>query len=208
MSIRQTKVLASLLTMIIFLIVISSAVKAESIPIVELPVTVTLKSTPLPDYEVCDYTIILEADNPDFPMPDGSVDGMYKLIITGEATVKLPEIRFNSVGIYTYTIYQLKPGSDEVVGYDETKYNLVVYVTNAENGSGLETTVLLYLLGQTEKLDAVIFSPPVVKESIVDPEPPKTSDDTVIWPYLALFSSGAAMLFILGVTKKKGKYED
>jgi len=68
--------------------------------------------------------------------------------------------------------------------------------------------VLLYLLGQTEKLDAVIFSPPVVKESIVDPEPPKTSDDTVIWPYLALFSSGAAMLFILGVTKKKGKYED
>ncbi|NMB03854.1 MAG: Cna B-type domain-containing protein [Tissierellia bacterium] len=107
----------------------------------------------------------MKSDNPDYPMPAGSVDGVYSMIITGANTVKLPEIKYSSLGVYTYTIYQ-EPGSNKLASYDDTRYNLVVYVTNAEDGSGLETTVILYKLGETEKYDGVVFENEYEKETI------------------------------------------
>lgn len=151
--------------------------------------------------------------------------------------------------------------------YDSTRYQLVVYVTNAQGGSGLETTVLLYLVGEEGKLDEVIFdnrydrpsipeepetpkppmrpddTPPVdeeveieepipedvpvpeepVEEEEIDepiptdspkspptdkPDVPKTGDDTVVWPYIGLFISGAAMLILLGFTIKKNQINE
>jgi hypothetical protein len=108
-------------------------------------------------------------------------------------------------------------------------------VTNSELGDGLDVTVILYLLGETDKFEEVVFNneyeaedlpplpetgedpeerPPLPDTGTDPPEPtdrprlPQTSDDTKIWPYVGLFISGAAMIFLMGMTIKKKKLEE
>lgn len=214
MKIKHAKNLIVLLAFTIILSAFSPSVFAEEALSFQLPVTVTVSGTPpTTDYE---YIIILEADNPDYPMPEASKGGKYHLSMPGDSTSKFPKIEFDSLGIYTYKIYQ-SAETDESYGHDDRVYSLVIYVTNAEDGSGLETTVILYLIGQTEKLDQVVFEP-VAKKSPTPKTPeepevpttpkeldhqPKTSDDTELMPYLLLLISGIALLFIFARTKKK-----
>jgi pilin isopeptide linkage protein len=232
---RFSKVLVILLVLIMGLTIMAPAahaVVAPEAPKIEIPVSVILSGEPPADDE--DYEIVLEPDNPDYPMPEGSEDGVFTMIITGEDTGFLPEIAFSSLGVYTYTIQQT-PGSNELATYDDSIYNLVVYVTNAEGGSGLVTTVNLYLLGETDKFEEVVFNneyeaedlpplpetgedpeerPPLPDTGTDPPEPtdrprlPQTSDDTRIWPYVGLFISGAAMILLLGMTIKKRNMEE
>lgn len=214
---KYSKIIMTLLIFTMSLTLLAPVAFAEGEPSIEIPVTVKLSGWPPTDDE--DYKIVLKSDNPDYPMPAGNVDGVYSMIITGANTVKLPEIKYSSLGVYTYTIYQ-EPGSNKLASYDDTRYNLVVYVTNAEDGSGLETTVILYKLGETEKYDGVVFEneyekekepPPPVKPDPPKPEkpkPPQTSDDTAILPYIGLFISGAAIVLFLGFTVKKREIED
>lgn len=171
----------------------------------EIPVTVSLSGA-LPTVDE-DYEIILKADNPANPMPTGSVLGTFSMLITGANTVKMPEIKFSSLGIYTYTIFQ-KAGTNELGTYDSGVYHLSVYVTNAENGSGFETTILLNKLGDTKKLDEIVFHNKYDPKPAPAPAPqqPKTDDETVIWPYIGLFISGAGILLILGLTLKRQRY--
>ncbi len=110
-------------------------------PGISIPVTVSISgSRPRPAE---DYTIKLQADNIAYPMPEGSVDGVYTMTITGADTKNLPTITYNRVGIYTYTIYQVA-GTSRRCTYDDRVCLLTVYITNAEDGSGLEATAVLY----------------------------------------------------------------
>lgn len=199
---KHPKILMMLLILTMFLMVFPTSIFAEETPSVEVPVTVRVDGTAPEDSEI--YTVVFEADNPDYPMPAASEDGVYNLTITGEDTVAFPEIKFSQRGIYTYTIYQ-SPGTNELASYDETMYNLVVYVTNAQDVTGLETTVLLYLVGEVEKLDEILF---VNEYEEVIPPIPRTSDDTVIWPYVGLFILGLSLLVLLRVTARKGEVEE
>ncbi|NLW52834.1 MAG: hypothetical protein GXY87_05680 [Tissierellia bacterium] len=148
-------------------------ISASSLPSLKLPVTVKLSGRPPTEDE--DYTIVLKADNPEYPMPEGSVDESYNMTIQGEGSKELPEINFSSVGVYTYTISQLA-GVNELASYDDKVYNLVVFVTNAKNGSGLEITVNLYLLGEKEKQDELLFLNNYEKEPSQEVEIPEPED--------------------------------
>lgn len=138
----------SLFAPMVFAVAMPTEVEASGIP-----VRISLGGS-APKMEE-DYKIVLKADDPDYPMPTGSVDALFTMNIAGENSRKLPSIKFSSIGIYTYTISQ-KAGVNELASYDETLYNLVIYVTNAEVG-GLETTILLYKTGDTKKFDEALF---------------------------------------------------
>lgn len=225
MKIRYAKNLTVLLVFTLLLSVFSPSVFAEEAPGFELPVTVSLSGTPPTTNN--EYIIILEAENIDYPMPEESVDGKYQLSMEENSTSKFPEMNFTSLGVYTYKIYQ-SSDTDKSYGYDDRVYSLVVYVTNAEDGSGLENTVILYLTGQTEKLDQVIFQPEVPQDPVGPEKPevpqtpedpdipkataevdqPKTGDDTDFMFYLLLLASGIALLLVYARTKKKKEIED
>ena len=173
MRIIDSKKIAKLLIFTIFLLAFSPAIFAEKAPGFKLPVRV--KSSGLPPTNAEDYRIILEADSPHYPMPKGSENSRYTLVITGEGLAEFPELNFPSRGIYTYTIYQIS-GTNRLGTYDNTRYQLVVYVTNAINGneSGLEITVLLYEQGEEDKLDEVLFNNSYSRRPIDPPvEPPE-----------------------------------
>lgn len=157
---------------LIFMLLVPT-VSASSLPGLKLPVTVKLSGRPPTEDE--DYTIVLKADNPEYPMPEGSVDQSYNMTIKGEASQKLPEIQFSSLGVYTYTVKQLA-GTNELASYDDSEYNLVVFITNAKGGNGLEMTVNLYLLGEKEKQDELLFLNNYEKEPSPPPEEVETPD--------------------------------
>ena len=66
-------------------------------------------------------------------MPEGTEDGVYKMTVSGEGVKEFPEIVFPKVGIYEYTIHQEK-GTHTRGTYDETVYNVTIFVTNTEDG--------------------------------------------------------------------------
>ena len=210
MRIMQTKLIKVLLILVMCLIALAPAAFAAPIQSGEIPVAVSLGGSPPTTDE--SYKIIMKADNPAYPLPEGSVDGTYIMFITGGNATELPAIGFSSLGVYTYTILQ-EAGINKLGIYDSRVYNLVIYVTNIENGSGFETTVILYKRGETEKLDEVVFyndydkDPTPIPES--DPDKPKTNDITAIWPNVGLFAGGVGILLILGFTaKRKGKMKN
>ncbi len=134
-----------------------------------IPVEISLGGSPPEEEE--DYEIVLKADNSDYPMPEGSVDGVFTMNMSGENSGELPGIKFFSIGIYTYTIYQ-KAGTNELATYDNTVYNLVIYVTNSEAEEGLETTILLYKTGDNDKFDEVAFYNEYEETVIIEDEDP------------------------------------
>ena len=151
-------------------------------PGVSVPVTISLSGTlPRPAE---DYTIVLRADNASYPMPEGADGGVYTMTITGADTKSFPTITYDQVGIYTYTIYQTAGDSSKCT-YDDSVYTLIVYVTNAGDGSGLEAAAVLYLESGGDKLPGAEFENECETERptpepdkpkptpSMEPEPPK-----------------------------------
>lgn len=121
-----------------------------------VPVKVDLSGTfpALPE----EFAVVLEADAPESPLPEGSAGGAYELKVVGSGAVNLaqiPEIRFERVGIHDYTVYQ-RTGENPHCAYDATVYHLRISVFNGEDGS-LRTEVSVRAAGETEKRDEIAF---------------------------------------------------
>ncbi|RBP64492.1 LPXTG-motif cell wall-anchored protein/pilin isopeptide linkage protein [Alkalibaculum bacchi] len=200
---KHTKFMKVLLILATCLIVLRPTALAAEVRSGEIPVTVTLGGSPPTVDE--DYKIIMKADNPVNPMPEGSVDGVFSMIITGADTARLPGIEFSSLGVYTYTISQ-EVGTNKLATYDSRIYNLVIYVTNAENGDDLETTVILYKSGETDKLEEVKFYNEYEEEIVDIPknpsELPKTGTSTMT---IVLILFGIALIAVGLIQLPKGR---
>ncbi len=121
---------------------------------VELDAVISL--TDHPDSFSEDYTVVLEAENENNPMPAGSSNGVYKKSRTDAGEIKLDAIKYSRPGIYKYTLSQ-QAGSADRWTYDSSVYNVIVYATNSEEGEGLDVNVAIYKEGEETKTDDVIF---------------------------------------------------
>lgn len=152
------------------LVLLSASVSAfaTATPEVIIPVSVSLSGAVPETAE--DYTVVMKADDSSFPMPSGSESDEYDLTVTGEGKVNFPSISYNHVGVYTYTISEEKGNNDKCT-YDSTVYSLTVYITNAEDGNGLEATAVLYSSLGGDKLDAAEFTNSYEAEPTPTPTP-------------------------------------
>lgn len=200
-----------------------TAFAAEAAPSVTIPVEIVLSGT-LPDTAE-DFTVKLEAKDATNPMPEGSKDGVYIMTVTGAGTKNFPSITYPGVGIYEYSIYQVK-GSHADVTYDDTVYQLTVYVTNAEDGSGLEISAVLYPDEVSTKDSSAAFTniyptvtptPEPTPDPAPDPSPapsatsgsPKTGDNSNTNLYAAFAGVSAAVIVLLVAARKRaGKTEE
>ena len=150
---KKIKRYAGFLFLMIFGILgCSMSVFADEMPQINVPVKIGL--TGGVPYKNEDLTVVLTAEDLANPMPEGSLDGTYKTVITGENTVDL-KISYPKVGIYKYTIHQ-EPGTYKNGEYDKTVYQMVVYVTNVETG-GIEATTVVYIDDTRTKYERVDF---------------------------------------------------
>ncbi len=155
------------------LILLSASVSAfaTETPKVIIPVSVSLSGA-VPEKSE-DYTVVMKADDSSFPMPNGTQSDEYSLTVSGEGKASFPSISYNHVGVYTYTINEEK-GNNEKCTYDSTVYSLTVYITNAEDGSGLEATAVLYSSLGGDKLDTAEFN----NSYEAEPTPTPTAEPT------------------------------
>lgn len=151
-----------------------NAVAAEH-PSMKLPVTIEQKGDY--PYKAEELNVVLKAADTACPMPEGSADSVYTLPVTSGTTGEFPEITFPKLGVYNYTIQQ-EAGDHSRGNYDETVYQMRVYVTNAESGEGFESTVLLYIDDINTKYASVTFENSYKEAETEDDDPPPTTAPT------------------------------
>jgi len=113
----------------------------------------TVELTDHPESFSEEYTIVLTAEDENSAMPEGSADGVCEFSVNA-GEFSFPEIVYTERGIFHYTVEQ-KAGSAERWTYDDSVYNVTVYVTNAEDGDGLVVNTAVYKEGETEKSEIV-----------------------------------------------------
>lgn len=127
--------------------VVSTPAPVTKTPTVTIPVEMKLTGTKPNPAET--YNIVIASDGA-YPMPSGTTGSTYTLQITGEGKAAF-SITYDTVGIYTYKIYQLVgENPNPKCHYDKTIYDVVVYVTNNADYTGLETTVCIYPLKEVK----------------------------------------------------------
>lgn len=176
-------------------------------PSVVVPVEISLSGTlPKPAEE---FAVKMKAEDAAFPMPEGAEDGIYTMTMTGEESKNTPAIAFDKLGIYKYTIWQ-EAGENQKCTYDDTVYELTVYVTNAEDGSGLELTAVLYPDVESDKLPGAVFENVYETEPEPKPEPekPQTGDHSNAALYLTLIAVSGAVVVLYAVARRRKKSEE
>lgn len=83
------------------------------------------------------------------------------------------EISFDYPGTYSYTVSQVA-GTDDKTTYDNTTYNVDIYVTESEDGA-LFAQPVCYVDGSDEKKAELTFKN--VKEAVTPDDPDKDKDD-------------------------------
>lgn len=170
---------------------------------VTVPVKITLSGT-LPSTEE-NFKVVLKADEKDYPMPKGAVNGTCYMTITGADTEYFPTITYDRVGVYTYTIYQVA-GTNKKCKYDDTVYSLTVTVSNKADYSGLEVTAVLNSDSGENKLILAEFKN---KYKVVPPSyGPKTGDESTPWLYVLLIVVCMGVIVALFVTRKSKKMDE
>ena len=177
---------------ILFLLGAAPSVLAAGLPSVAIPVKVEVEGAAPSVPE--EFVVQMEAEDPSYPMPEGSVDGIFEMVISGNSFMSFPSMSYTEPGIYTYTIEQ-RAGLNPLCAYDPSVYHLKVSVTIALRSEDAD-----------EKLAEAMFTnrygtSPVPRDS----NPPKTGDESniLLYGYLALVS--IAGLVVSVVIQKRGK---
>lgn len=126
-----------------------------------------------------DYVVKLKAEDRTIPMPEGSENGVYTMIIKGEGSKEFPEIIYNKVGVYHYTVWQEK-GSHSRGTYDDSMYKLIISVTNSTEGDGYDITIAVYKDGVTEKQSKISF----LNKYASKPSKPEEPEEPEVYPYV------------------------
>lgn len=172
-----------------------------------VPVQAAEVTTPLPDVEIIldgtapeteeEYVVVLQADDAANPMPAGAKDGVYTMTVEGEGRNALPQITFNDLGKYEYTIWQ-EAGDNEDCTYDESVYNMLITVTNNDTYDGYNVVVALYKEGETEKQDTIVFENVYEVDEVV-----KTGDSSNIYLYMAIMAVSLVVATTVLVKKRR-----
>lgn len=74
------------------------------------------------------FRFLFKADDPSYPMPEGSSNGQKTVQVVGAGEVKIGDIAFTEPGEYTYTVTEIDDG---VAGYtyDKTEYKITFTIT-------------------------------------------------------------------------------
>ena len=145
-------------------------VKAEEKSVtVKIPVTCTGTNT------TERFTIELEGGDSEYEQVQ------EKTLELSDGEEKQFVITYHYPGTYHYTVHQ-KAGTDEKTTYDDTTYQVDVYVTENEQGE-LGITPVAYVKGQTEKLGKLSYQnsrekpetpeEPEIPEEPAEPEQPE-----------------------------------
>jgi pilin isopeptide linkage protein len=77
------------------------------------------------------FTFRMTADDPSFPMPEGSVDGVKTVTVTGPGEYEFGWMYFDHAGTYTYTVEEVA-GTNTNYTYDTTPFKKTTVVEEVD----------------------------------------------------------------------------
>ena len=162
----MTRKLSSLIAVIMLMLLAVSTAEVyaaeEKALSIEVPAEVILSGPVLDSKDT--FTLELNAETSGAPLPEGAKDGSFSDSVVGAGLLKF-KMEYSNVGVYSYTIKQLK-GDNADCTYDTAEYSLTVYITVAKDGTVEATTVLEDKDGN--KTDTAVF-----KNTYAPPKPAK-----------------------------------
>lgn len=140
---KGNKMIAVLLTICFMCVTLSKQIYAAGhIASISIPVsqTLTIHGQTQNQYQ---STYQLKALDNDCPMPEDSQNNNYYFTMNNNDQTNI-DIQFTHAGIFSYQLSQIIDDSNNQMTYDDTKYQLDVYVKNTSHG-GLIASVIAYL---------------------------------------------------------------
>lgn len=121
------------------------SVKAEAASrevIAKIPVSQTFEiKNQAPDGLNREFQYTLTCEDKNNPMPEGTSEGIYTFTLK-DNDKKVIEITCEHAGVYYYNLKQQVSDKKNKFSYDETHYQVSLYVTNSTDG-GLDTQVIV-----------------------------------------------------------------
>lgn len=190
MKTSLSRISLAIMALLLCLATIVPAAMAQELPLsVQIDAEVTAEGT-LPE-QPDNLVLRMTADDAANPMPNGQKGGSYDLPVATKGKVTFPEMTFNELGKYNYTIQQVA-GSDPDCKYDARVYKLTVTVVNADNG-GQEIFVSIRESEKNEKVNTVVFHN-VYKTIVTPPGDITQTGVSDMWPW---YIGGSVALLIV-----------
>ncbi|CRH92038.1 streptococcal pilin isopeptide linkage domain [Chlamydia trachomatis] len=105
-----------------------------------------------------EFSFTLYPENSDFPLPKEGT----KVKIIGESDGVFSNLTFTKPGEYRYILSQ-ESGTSKDYNYDQTKYQITVFVAYDENTRQLTSSIFASEVGKKEKVE-LVFNPKSLKE--------------------------------------------
>ena len=160
------------------------------------------------------FTFALKADNPKFPMPSGSSDGIKMMTITGAGSGEFGNIAYYQPGTFTYTCYEVNNGLAGYT-YDASVYTMKVVVADA--GDRLRATRTI-IRSDGNAADKFAFGNWYTKTAVTpvavnntpaptNPDVPKTADSFPLYLFILMFAAGSAGIILVSVEIYKSSHK-
>ena len=150
------------------------------------------------------FTFQMKAITEGAPMPEGSVDGIKTMEITGAGTKEFGKTTYTEVGTYVYEITEVK-GNAEGYTYDTAVYTLTVEVTEGADGNLVAKETYVDANGKVVKSATATFT------NTYTPKPPvlpQTSDDSVPTSTLVAVAGTGFALLLAGLSLRLRRNEE
>lgn len=125
--------------------------------VAKIPVSQTFEiKNQAPDGLNREFQYTLSCEDKDNPMPEGTSEGIYTFTLK-DNDKKVIEITCEHAGVYYYNLKQQVSDKKNKFSYDETNYQVSVYVTNSADG-GLDTQVIVKKPDGTKSAEANFYN--------------------------------------------------
>jgi pilin isopeptide linkage protein/uncharacterized repeat protein (TIGR02543 family) len=152
------------------------------------------------------FTFALKADNPKFPMPSGSSNGVKMMNITGAGSGEFGNIAYYQPGTYTYTCYEVNNNTAGYT-YDTSTFTMKVVVVDA--GDRLLATRAI-VRSDGNAADGFAFGNWYTKTAVTpvavtntpaptNPDVPKTADSFPLYLFILMLAAGSAGIITVAV---------
>ena len=142
------------------------------------------------------FTFCLTAQDPAFPMPEGSSGSVKTMSVQGAGSVEFGNITFSAPGVYAYTISEKNTGVEGYT-YDNTVFTVTYVVTLEENELKVQRTIAD---ASSDDVAEVVFT-----NNYKTPEPTLPQTGVLWWPVPVLFFLGMILVMVGTVRRRRSE---
>lgn len=145
------------------------------------------------------------------PMPEGTKNGIYSFLLSGEQAETTIDLQYLHAGVYHYQLEQIT-AEKKGYQYDKSCYEITVYVKNSENGELVSEVVAEKgdgkKCGDLEFQNSYQGNPPESSEPSNSSKPNdpgklvKTGDTTPVMAYVLLAAGALLLIAVLAYFRK------